>query len=37
MTTLKKEKTDIERECTKLKGKLDDFYFMNKKLDEGLR
>ena len=37
MTTLKKEKTDLERECAHLKEKLDDFMFLNQKLDEALK
>lgn len=37
MTTLKKEKNDIERECSYLKEKLDDFMFLNQKLDEALK
>ena len=36
MTTLKKEKTEIEREVHRLKEKLDEFYFINKKLNEAL-
>lgn len=37
MTTLKKEKTDLERECAHLREKLDDFVFLNQKLDEALK
>lgn len=37
MTTLKREKTEIENENHHLKNKLDDLYFLNQKLDEALR
>eukprot|EP00347_Sterkiella_histriomuscorum_P014655 403360054 len=37
MTTLKKENTDLHKENSQLKDKLDDLYFLNQKLDEALR
>jgi FtsZ-binding cell division protein ZapB len=37
MTTLKKEKNDLEREYQYLKDKNEDLYFLNEKLNEALK
>lgn len=37
MTTLKKEKNEVEYENKALREKLDDLYYLNQKLDEALR
>ena len=37
MTTLKREKTEVENELAYIREKLEDATFMNQKLDEALR
>ena len=37
MTNLKREKNEMEREYLNMKEKLDDYFFMNQKLDETLK
>ena len=37
MTTLKKEKTDLEREIEIMHEKMDDLRYLNCKLDEALK
>ena len=37
MTTLKKEKTDMERELALTRERMDDLRFLNQKLDEALK